>query len=359
MLAMLTNEAEAASCGCRGASYGANKVQTNEKAKTRERGGSGPPTESAAARSRRRNRARGLRQRRPHSAHRHSGARRIARELQSRRARAPLGCRRQECRRHLAALTLVDGAKVQAGALRLRQEVFRPRRLGAGSIACGAGADQRSRRRGERCGRNSRMAHRRAGAAARASENLLDNAVKFTDRGSVQLEARAAHAARGRVKLQLTVSDSGIGLKASEIKRLFCPFAQANPEPRAATAAPGSGLIVCQAIGQANERRPCYRQQPGQRLVFLCSPTCCRSRRRTPAQENHVRRFSSARRRIRTSSGPRITPMAASFSTPSPPSLVIAPPRACKFRNSLDYRLSARRTSSLLHTPYSYRTRSD
>ena len=52
-----------------------------------------------------------------------------------------------------------------------------------------------------------------------ALENLIDNAVKFTERGQVALAVTVAHAARGRHKLSFTVTDSGIGLSKAEIAR--------------------------------------------------------------------------------------------------------------------------------------------
>lgn len=70
-----------------------------------------------------------------------------------------------------------------------------------------------------------------------ALENLIDNAVKFTEQGGVALEialAKAAggkparRAAKGKVAVAFRVSDSGIGLTLQEIKRLFRPFSQAN-----------------------------------------------------------------------------------------------------------------------------------
>src|SRR4029077_21290624 len=61
-----------------------------------------------------------------------------------------------------------------------------------------------------------------------ALENLIDNAVKFTAQGSVELEARAYPAARGRVQLHCMVRDSGIGRTRAEIRRLFRPFVQAS-----------------------------------------------------------------------------------------------------------------------------------
>ena len=61
-----------------------------------------------------------------------------------------------------------------------------------------------------------------------ALENLVDNAVKFTERGSIGFAASSAARRRGRVRLTFTVTDSGIGITAAELKRLFRPFAQAS-----------------------------------------------------------------------------------------------------------------------------------
>jgi signal transduction histidine kinase len=73
-----------------------------------------------------------------------------------------------------------------------------------------------------------------------ALENLIDNAVKFTDEGGVAISAMPWRTAKGsgrgkakdqakrKVGVAFAVSDSGIGLTMAEIKRLFRPFTQAN-----------------------------------------------------------------------------------------------------------------------------------
>ena len=83
-----------------------------------------------------------------------------------------------------------------------------------------------------------------------ALENLIDNAVKFTERGGVRLDVRAARAARGRVRLVFTVTDSGIGLKPAEIKRLFRPFAQASAEIARRYGGAGLGLAVVKHLAK-------------------------------------------------------------------------------------------------------------
>src|SRR5450631_3532132 len=52
-----------------------------------------------------------------------------------------------------------------------------------------------------------------------ALENLIDNAVKFTDSAGVAMKVVPTRAGKGRVGVSFAVSDSGIGLTLPEIKR--------------------------------------------------------------------------------------------------------------------------------------------
>jgi CheY-like chemotaxis protein len=84
-----------------------------------------------------------------------------------------------------------------------------------------------------------------------ALENLIDNAVKFTEEGSVELAARAARRAGGRIAVTFAVSDSGIGLSLAEIKRLFRPFSQANVRIASRYGGAGLGLSSVKRIARA------------------------------------------------------------------------------------------------------------
>ena len=83
-----------------------------------------------------------------------------------------------------------------------------------------------------------------------ALENLIDNAVKFTDKGTIRLDVTAKRAARGRVELIFRVTDSGIGLTPDEIRRLFRPFAQANAEIARRYGGAGLGLSVVKVLAK-------------------------------------------------------------------------------------------------------------
>ena len=155
---------------------------------------------------------------------------------------------------HLAALTslMIDGAKADAGALRLQHEVFRPRRL-LEVLGNSLGARAEAKGLSAAVSIANDLPEFLVGDAVRlraALENLIDNAVKFTERGGVRLDVRAARAARGRVRLVFTVTDSGIGLKPAEIKRLFRPFAQASAEIARRYGGSGLGLAVVKYLAK-------------------------------------------------------------------------------------------------------------
>jgi CheY-like chemotaxis protein/nitrogen-specific signal transduction histidine kinase len=155
---------------------------------------------------------------------------------------------------HLASLTtlMIDAAKADAGVLTLQQEAFRPRRL-IEALADSLTARAETKGLAAALTVADDLPDMLVGDAVRlraALENLIDNAVKFTERGTVRLEARTARPARGYVRLDFTVTDSGIGLKPAEIKRLFRPFAQANADIARRYGGAGLGLAAVKALAK-------------------------------------------------------------------------------------------------------------
>ena len=156
---------------------------------------------------------------------------------------------------HLAALTslIVDAAKAEATGLTLRHEPFSPRAL---TQAVGQALAARAGNKDIRAETTiaDDLPAMVAGDALRlraALENLADNAVKFTPSGAVTLTAAAEPAGRGRVRLLFTVTDSGIGMSARELKTLFRPFAQASAEIARRYGGAGLGLAFVKRIAKA------------------------------------------------------------------------------------------------------------
>src|SRR3954453_16203223 len=135
---------------------------------------------------------------------------------------------------HLARLTtlVVDAAKAGSTGLVLRDEPFAPLEL-AQSVAGSLTARAQGKGLDVEIVIAKRLPRRISGDEVRLRsplENLVDNAVKFTERGRIGFAASSAGAGRGRVRLTFTVTDSGIGITAADLKRLFRPFAQASVE---------------------------------------------------------------------------------------------------------------------------------
>lgn len=96
-----------------------------------------------------------------------------------------------------------------------------------------------------------------------ALENLIDNAVKFTEAGRVGLKVSAGRAVRGKVKVAFAVSDSGIGLTDAEVRRLFRPFTQASATIAARFGGAGLGLSSVRRLARAMGGDVVATRRPG------------------------------------------------------------------------------------------------
>ena len=177
---------------------------------------------------------------------------------------------------HLAALAtlIVDAAKADARGLLLRNEPFAPRTL-AETVGSALAARASSKAIGAEIKIATDLPTLVSGDGMRlraALENLADNAVKFTNEGTVTFTAAAKSLARGRVRLLFTFADSGIGIGAGELRKLFRPFAQASVKIATTLWRRRARTFLRQARGQGDGRRSQSRQQERRRVKF--PPQC-------------------------------------------------------------------------------------
>ena len=164
---------------------------------------------------------------------------------------------------HLASLAtlFVDAARSGKGAGKgstLRQDLFDLRTLArsAGDSLAGRAAAKGLQAQVEISDKLPGLVVGDPVRLRAALENLIDNAVKFTDQGGVALSVAPAKdksktKTKGRVSVAFAVSDSGIGLTMAEIKRLFRPFTQANVTIASRFGGAGLGLSSVKQLARA------------------------------------------------------------------------------------------------------------
>ncbi len=80
--------------------------------------------------------------------------------------------------------------------------------------------------------------------------NLVSNALKFTNKGSVDMKVELVRRAFGVDRIRFTVTDTGIGISIKNQARLFQPFVQATADIAPRFGGTGLGLTICQRLAK-------------------------------------------------------------------------------------------------------------
>src|SRR5208337_163111 len=157
--------------------------------------------------------------------------------------------------RHLLALIndILDLSKIEAGRMELQLESFTLAPLIAGVVkTIEPLAAKNSNQVTVHCGPAIGTLHADQMRLRQALLNLLSNANKFTDHGTITIDARQREE-EGRDWVTISVADTGIGMTAEQMGKLFQEFSQADASTSRKYGGTGLGLAIskrfCQMMG--------------------------------------------------------------------------------------------------------------
>lgn len=81
--------------------------------------------------------------------------------------------------------------------------------------------------------------------------NLVSNAIKFSEQGIINIQARQISNTDGSLMLHCSVSDKGPGISETDQKLLFQTFSQLTPSQSTAIAGTGLGLFIVKSLAHA------------------------------------------------------------------------------------------------------------
>ncbi|HET9488814.1 MAG TPA: response regulator [Methylomirabilota bacterium] len=98
--------------------------------------------------------------------------------------------------------------------------------------------------------------------------NLLSNAVKFTDVGEISISVVGRELGDGRHELHFAVRDTGIGIPAERLDRLFQSFSQVDASTSRRYGGTGLGLAICKRLSERMGGRIWVESDPGRGSIF-------------------------------------------------------------------------------------------
>jgi signal transduction histidine kinase/ActR/RegA family two-component response regulator len=97
--------------------------------------------------------------------------------------------------------------------------------------------------------------------------NIVGNAIKFTEHGSVRLVTRMKHSSSGP-EIQFEIADSGVGMTDDDLSRLFQPFTQLDGSSTRHHSGSGLGLSICKRLVDLLGGTIDVRSAPGSGSAF-------------------------------------------------------------------------------------------
>lgn len=180
----------------------------------------------------------------------------------------------QHCATHLASLLedILDFSKLESGGLALDPQPFNLRDTIASIAAITADQSARTGRRLD-IQVSPQVPAWVHGDAARIRQtviNLVINAMKYSDRGEVQLTVWGRQTQPEICLITFAVSDEGPGIAPEELAQLFTRFTRGAAAKRNRQSGSGIGLAICKALAEKMGGRIWAESELGSGSTFYC-----------------------------------------------------------------------------------------
>ncbi len=103
--------------------------------------------------------------------------------------------------------------------------------------------------------------------------NLVNNAIKFTEKGDIVVATKAVDRSNGRVCLEFSVSDTGIGMTEDQMTELFKPFTQADTSTTRKFGGTGLGLTISKRLVEMMDGDIWAKSEQGKGSTFFFTVT--------------------------------------------------------------------------------------
>lgn len=109
--------------------------------------------------------------------------------------------------------------------------------------------------------------------------NLISNAIKFTEHGEIKVQADISSLSESKLNLQVSITDTGIGIEEEKIASLFTPFTQVDASTTRKYGGTGLGLAICKKLCEQMGGNIGCQSEPGRGSCFTFSVQLDKSNR--------------------------------------------------------------------------------